>query len=157
MTSNATPYAVLDTAGKVKAWLDAGRGLRVWTSQEIGPRRPDMLTPGDVTDAPHWAYRGGDRLVAAEDVVFYLKGPVYYNGETHEWSDTPAGWKAAERALARCPADNGNAPLKLQFRYTIERLCYASDAQYDAAHGMRPCGIHYRVAIIQWSAPREDA
>src|SRR3990167_1858372 len=40
-----TKYPVLDETGKVRKWLDEGRGVDVWQSQEIGSMRPDILTP----------------------------------------------------------------------------------------------------------------
>lgn len=146
-------YAVLDVEGKVRDWLTASRGLRVWSSQEIGTNRPDMMTPGDVTTEPHWAYKGGDRLLSREEVTFYLKGHVYFDGRrSYEWSSTHAGYKAAIASLDGLPKDNGNAPLKLSFEYTVEEVHYATA---ETGSGGQPLGHHFRYAVIQWSAARE--
>ena len=45
-----------DTAVKVIGWYASGRGIRVWKSHDLGANRPDLLTPADSTEKPHWAY-----------------------------------------------------------------------------------------------------
>ena len=44
------------TADKVVSWVKDGRGVRLWKSHDLGAGRPDVITPGDVDEKPHWAY-----------------------------------------------------------------------------------------------------
>jgi hypothetical protein len=148
--------AILDTTGAVKRWIDERRGVKVWVSQLIGESKPDVFTPGDVETEPHWAYKGGWRLLEESEIVFYSKGHIYYDVKRrkyYEWSSAPSGWRAARKAVESCPRDNGNAPLKLQFEYTVEEILYET-AETNAAG--RPLGMYYRVVVVQWSAPREE-
>jgi hypothetical protein len=151
--------AILDEKGKVREWLDQGRGVRRWVSEDIGAGRPDLFTPGDVTLPPHWAYPlHASELLEASQVVFFLKGSVYFGEDPRrpgrftyaEWTDTPMGWKAAAAFADKLPSRNpAAAPLQFHYRYTVERVFY--ETKELRADG-RPVGIHYRVAIIQWSA-----
>ena len=45
------PYPILDVSGKTREWLQAGRGLVVWQSHDIGAGRPDQFTPADHVDS----------------------------------------------------------------------------------------------------------
>lgn len=156
-------YPVLDESGKVRQWIAQRKRIAVWENREIGANRPDVLTP-EGASCPHWAYSPVPaRVLDAQDVEFFHKGPVYFDGHRyHEWSDTPAGWRAA-RAVKNLPQDNGDAPIRLRFAYTVERVCYMTRETYQYAPEVRkagdepmPLGIHYRVAIVQWSARREE-
>lgn len=51
----------------VMSWFTAGRGARVWRSDEIGTHRADQLTPGDAP-SPHWAYRASE-LIEPRDIM----------------------------------------------------------------------------------------
>jgi hypothetical protein len=127
------PYPIMDETGKVRKWLADGRNVRVWRSAEIGTNRPDMLTPGDSEVSPHWAYPLNlSEVLKPEDVTFFKKGSIVYrDGGLLEWSDTAAGLKAAEKAIRTLPEDNGDAPHKFVFEYTIERVCYETREKND--------------------------
>lgn len=101
-----------------------------------------------------------------------------------EWSDTPVGYRAACRVMATLPRDNSTGdcrtcagtgqdggsldrpcnacqgskrtwpPMRLAFRYTVERVVYETRERYahpGFPNGGLACGTHYRKAIIQWS------
>lgn len=157
MTTLATKYTIMDETGKVKAWLDAGRGIRVWTSPLIGEYVADILTPGDGARPDGWRFsHATSRLLSADDVVFYAKVGVAYfpaHAKRFTFSDTPAGWRAAENVARSLPRDNGDAPARLSHAFTVERLSYATEEK--RADG-RPLDVSYAVAVIHWSAPRAE-
>jgi hypothetical protein len=51
-----------DDIGKVRKWFATGRGVVMWSNQEIGNPRPEKITPRlsedltTETGKPHWAY-----------------------------------------------------------------------------------------------------
>lgn len=156
--SNATQrYPVMDPTGMVRLWIESGRGARAWPCQDIGSDRPDMLTPGDVRTPPDWRYTyASSRLLGPDDVVYFGKVPQARG----TWTDTPAGWRAAERMarnMEREYPDNDatGAPLRMIYRYTVARITMES-AERD--HEGRPYHVAYLVGVWQWSAllgPRE--
>jgi len=157
MKTEQAKYPILDTTGKVQEWMKRDGKVRVWVSHDIGAGRPDIFTPEGTVASPHWAYPShASKVLNAHDVEFYAKCGVYYDGVKHyEWSDTPAGWRAAQSAInekadgtGQLPCGNGNAPIQMSFEYTIERVQY--ETLEKRADG-RPLGLHFRVAIIQWS------
>ena len=106
---------------------------------------------------------------------------------TLEWSDTPVGCRAARRVMATLPRDNSTGdcrtcaatgqdggsldrpcnaclgskrtwpPLRLAFRYTVERVVYETRERYmHPTLGSLACGTHFRMAIIQWSKRIDD-
>lgn len=156
------PYPVFDESGKVQSWLDSGRGLRVWQSHDIGAGRPDMLTPGDATEKPHWAYPEPSEILTAADVVFFHKVMV-----DRSWTDTPAGWRAAQRYLGSMSIAEKHEDVQVPIgrkltRYTIEGLRLDSETKVHMpgtpAHGPipgteaydRPLHVEYRVAVVRW-------
>lgn len=170
-------YPILDTTGKVREWLDAGRGLRVWTNQEIGANRSDQLTPGDITCSPHWAYTlGSSRVLGPDDITFYTK----CSGFTRIHSDSPAGWKAAEKECARLndqPDKEWSAPAgRFARMYTVEPVVlaeceyvddlepiYSSDGYRRTRHHRRTRhleivktngieSVRFQVAVREWIA-----
>lgn len=160
----AEPYAVLDETGKVREWLDKGRGLRVWVSHDLGAGRPDILTPGDVERAPHWAYPlSASRVIAPADIVFFHRMTV-----AKEWSDTRQGWKAAERYVDQTSklADRirREAPIgTVLSRFTVERLQYQTTTKVrmeppDGPAYDRPLASRFVVAVVEWTAilPKVD-
>ena len=112
-----------------------------------------MATRAATCSRPHWAFKGGDRLLSADDVTFYEKGSVAtvatLKGRDLEWSNTIAGHKAASAALRKLPTDNGDAPVRLAFAYTVEVINYRT---VETREDGRPLDSFDRVAIIQWSA-----
>jgi len=44
-----------EEAAKVRSWLENGRGINVWISQELSSAGRTMYTPGDRNDKPHWS------------------------------------------------------------------------------------------------------
>jgi hypothetical protein len=162
-TATKAKYPILDTTGKVRQWLEQGRGVRVWTNLEIGVSRPNILTPADTVsadEAPHWAYKGGGTLVlkSMDEVTFYQKSGVYYDGSNYwEWNDTPSGRRAAMKAFDtgeykgnELPHDNAGAPLKMVFEYTLDGVEYRStDIRPDTGN---PLSTRYKVAVVQWVA-----
>jgi hypothetical protein len=163
---NPPKYPILDATGKIRQWLEQGRGVRVWQSQLIGKPANDVLTPADTVsenDPPHWEYRGGCKRVlrTMNDVVFFEKSCVYFDGDNYwEWHDSPQGRRAAEKAYDNgeykgniLPKDNGDYPIKMLFNYTLETLTYESTARVSVVgRDDRPLSTHFRLAIVQWSA-----
>jgi hypothetical protein len=145
----AATYPIMDESGKVREWIDAGRGVRVWESHDIGAGRPDMMTPGDVTMPPHWAYPiEGSRVLQTAEVTFYRRSYV-----VEMWSDTPAGWKAAERMLPKLERER-TAPIgKVLTSYTFERLSLETTERVKVSDDYsRPLHTISRVAIVAWTA-----
>lgn len=155
-TDEPEPYPVLDETGKVKEWLENGRELIVWRSVEIGSRRADLLTPGDA-DKPHWAYERFLWFREIGEVLFFQKSRV-----VKTYTDTPAGWKAAERNL---PDDYERAGLAIKSRVThsVQRLCYettervpfplrAEFRKEGAEIKDRALDVNFRIGIVEWVA-----
>ena len=69
-----------ETLDQVRQWFKDGRGAYRWTNKEIGNPRGDVLTPGDSTQAPHWAYVGQPESVQPEDIEVRLRCPVSLPG-----------------------------------------------------------------------------
>lgn len=145
--------SIFDPSGKVRAWFDAGRGVRHWRSQEIGAVRPDQFTPADnPAEPPHWAYKGGDTVLAREDCTFYERMP----GVKQLYTDSPAGWRAAERKAEQLDREDrarrarrADNPHWQAYRgaYTVERITLAEVEYVD-----NPDGQTRRVEIV----PRRD-
>lgn len=98
-----------NTAVKVREWVRAGRGLRLWRSVEIGAQRPEQLTPADVTTPPHWAYTLYEsEIVTPADISMELREDIpgeevrsrdvrhYWGHDIHE-SGKERARKACER------------------------------------------------------------
>ena len=166
--ATAAPYAILDESGKVRSWIESGRKVRVWVSHDIGAGRPDMLTPGDVETPPHWAYPvAASTVYDAGEVVFFRKSQV-----VADWTDSPAGWKAAERYLDAHPDESRDAPVgKVLTTYSRERITLESTAKVHhpgtqargpipgtTAYDL-PLMTRYRVAVVAWVAilPTDEA
>ena len=148
---------ILDESGKVRQWLEAGRGVTVWESHDIGAGRPDMLTPGD-GQRPHWAYVAARTITNAEDCLFYAPGHI-----VQSWSDTPSGNRAASKALAKMADETRTAPIgTVHVTHTIHRYAMGSiDIRPDAdgrtvlqTYGPNKSLVHveFRVGIRQWVA-----
>jgi hypothetical protein len=144
--STQTLYPIMDESGKVREWLAAGRGVRVWASHDIGAGRPDMLTPGDVQTPPHWAYpRHASIVYTVEQVTFFERSHV-----VQDWSDSPAGWKAAARLFSSGLETERVAPIgKVLTNYTIERITFHS---VETVQPGRPLCTRDRVAVVAWTA-----
>jgi hypothetical protein len=151
--STQTLYPIMDESGKVREWFAAGRGVRVWTSQDIGAGRPDMLTPADCTDAPHWAYPLHASIVyKASEVTFFERSHV-----VADWSDSPAGWKAAARMIGSGLESERTVPIgKVLTNYTVERITFHSEQTvpggFGGAKDTRPLCTRDRVAVVAWTA-----
>lgn len=63
-------------ADKVRDWFKSGRGVYRWTSKDLSMARGDMITPGDVTAAPHWAYVGHPEKAEPEDFEIVTRTKV---------------------------------------------------------------------------------
>lgn len=87
-----TRTTLLDSDGRLRAWIDAGRGIQVWESQDLSTAGRQMFTPGDVDVKPHWSMAKAGRIETAEDAVWYRRA-----GVVARWTDSAAGWKAAYR------------------------------------------------------------
>lgn len=154
------PYAVMDESGKVAEWLEAGRGLRVWQSQDLGAGRPELLTPGDVESEPHWAYKGGGSAVLGlDDVVFFRRVRV-----VKSWEDRTPGWKAAQRFAESQSAEDAQVPIGRKLtRYTVERFTLESNVKVKvpghpgrppaipaSTAYERPLHVEYRIGVVEW-------
>lgn len=156
-----TKTAILDRDGRIKSWLDAGRGIRVWQSQDLSCARPDYFTPGGVTEAPHWAYRGESYLLSADECAFYSRMP----GVKALYSDSPAGFRAAERKAEQLGAREWTAPVgKFASLHTVERITLAAVEYLDNPDGKTRRAeiirtdrstaetVLFRVAVVEWIA-----
>jgi len=156
-----TKYPVLDETGKVRKWLDEGRGVDVWQSQEIGSMRPDILTPHGAPK-PHWAYQVHLSNVDPDVLTFYH--PV---GIVRSWHDTPQGNRAAARALAKdYPDTTREAPggtfaqTYTLAHYTMGSITIRPEADGGTTLRYRADGethptlldVEFRVGILEWSA-----
>ena len=65
-----------EEAVKVENWITTGRGVLIWTSKDLSTARPDMITPGDVTQAPHWAYVGQPQKADIDSFVIIKRTKV---------------------------------------------------------------------------------
>jgi len=153
-------YPILDESGKVRTWLDQGRGVDVWASHDIGAGRPDVFTPHGAPQ-PHWAYVV-ERTLGPDDVVFYH--PV---GVVRSWHDTPQGNRAASKALARDYPDKTRTAPAGTFSTTHTITHYAMGSitirpeadggtvlRYRASNEAHPTllDVEFRVGILEWSA-----
>jgi hypothetical protein len=151
--STQTLYPIMDESGKVREWFAAGRAVRVWASHDIGAGRPDMLTPGDVQTPPHWAYPLHASIVySAEQVTFFERSHV-----VADWSDSPAGWKAAARMIGSGLESERTVPIgKVLTNYTVERITFHSEQTVNGGgigpRGVRPLCTRCRVAVVAWTA-----
>jgi hypothetical protein len=151
-------YPIMDETGKVREWFAAGRAVRVWRSQDIGAGRPDMLTPADCMDAPHWAYPlAASTIYKHSEVTFFERSHV-----VADWSDSPAGWKAAARMISSELEHERVAPIgKVLTNYTVERITLHSTTTVKGGFGgatdTRPLCTRCRVAVVAWTAivPKE--
>lgn len=161
MTTVTARRPIMDATGKVQAWLDAGRGVTIWTNQEIGSNRPDVFTPGDQATRPHWAYRADVTLMRAEECLFYAPGRI-----VKSWLDGPAGERAARKALAAMPDATRIAPIGRVFTtYTLHRFTLGSITIRPESEGgttLDTYGMHktlthveFRVGIREWTAIEE--
>lgn len=66
----------VEEADKVRGWFKSGRGVYRWTSEDLSTARGDMITPGDVTTAPHWAYVGHPEKAEPEDFEVVIRTKV---------------------------------------------------------------------------------
>lgn len=65
-----------EEAVKVENWIITGRGVLIWKSKDLSMARPDMITPGDVTQAPHWAYVGQPQKADIDSFVIIKRTKV---------------------------------------------------------------------------------
>lgn len=177
-------YAVLDRDGRIQAWLDAGRAVAVWRSQEIGTARPDLLRPADhgTLEPPHWAYRGGlfgiipaPQTDVSPPTIAPLLTAIFYAPVciVQSWRDTPQGRRAARRTLEHTPDEEWAAPGG-RFRathtleeYTMHSATLRPDSEGGTVLRYRDEGetppvalaVEFRVGILRWTAflgPSED-
>lgn len=169
-------YDVMDETGKVRGWAERDGAVLVWENHDLGSRAGDVVTPID-SDPPSWRYPT-PRTVLASDLRYFMKGGIVFvpGRGLLEWSDTPVGRRSAERMVSTLPEHNGRdckactrsglptektpacvlcdgtgivyPPMRLAFRYTVERVSYAT-AEADSMG--RPLGVHFRQAIVRWS------
>ena len=161
MTTTATTakrYPILDDTGKVRAWLDAGRGVAVWKDEMLDRLAPDRLTPADRMIPPHWGYRLARTIHDPSDVLFYQ--PV---GAVAFWTDSPQGWRAARRALEAHPDETHEAPIgTVHTTWTLRRVTLGSISispegtrlEYRLPDETPPqlLAVTFKVALIQWTA-----
>jgi len=172
-------HPILDTTGTVRKWLTTGRGVAVWTSHDIGAGRADVLTPADhvceqlltcasvnavpLCRKPHWAYMPERALLTVDDALFYLPGQI-----VKSWTDGPAGYKAACRALAKYPDETREAPIGTVYTtYTLHRYAmvsaqispdgtvldtYGAPLAPDATGHAIPTDVEHRIGIRMWNA-----
>lgn len=154
MTTATGRYRVLDSDGKVRQWLTEGRGVRVWRNQEIGVTRADILTPADGPEvAPHWAYKGGlARTISGLDGCLFFEQV----GIEREWSDTVAGWRAAEAYMAKGkhaePAERAAFLGTVYNEWTLEHIAWQTMQRIGVGGpNERALGRRFMVACVQWT------
>lgn len=155
---------ILDATGKVRTWLDDGRGIDIWESHDIGANRLDMITPHGAP-RPHWAYVVKKGNPDPSTLVFYH--PV---GIVRSWHDTPQGNRAASLALGQYPDKTRIAPAgQFATTYTLKHYTMASVTirpekdggtvlQNRAEDEVHPTllDVEFRVGILEWSAKAGD-
>jgi hypothetical protein len=87
-----------EEAVKVENWITMGRGVLIWRSKDLSISRPDMITPGDATQAPHWAYVGQPEKADIDTFVVVKRTKV----------DLPPEW------FPPCPHCNGKGTRSVQ-------------------------------------------
>lgn len=106
-SANTSPvYPVLDARGYTSQWIADGRGVAVWQCIDLSSARIGgySFTPGDATGAPSWRDTLVERIPnsdCAARLAFYRRGDVL-----GRWTDTPAGWRAAYRAVEGLERDS---------------------------------------------------
>jgi hypothetical protein len=162
--TTTTRKPILDPTGKVRQWLDDG-GFCVWENREIGVMRHDILTPLHARQ-PHWAYEKTLTIFDASECLFYLPGRI-----VKSWSDTPSGYRAAQRALDRMPDETRDAPIGRIFTtytlhpFTLGSITIRPDSEGGTildTYGYGPdtpdptrrtlVHVEFRVGIREWSA-----
>jgi len=83
---------------KVRAWLKAGRGVKVWGCHDLSRAGLLMFTPGDVDGKPHWSMEAVEVIHDPQRLMFTLitKHPLP-TGYPPDGSYTPEALKKAER------------------------------------------------------------
>ena len=151
---------ILDGTGKVRKWLDEGRGIDIWESHDIGANRPDMITPYGAP-RPHWAYVVKEGNPDPSTLVVYH--PV---GIVRSWHDTSQGNRAASRALDQYRANPRTARAgQYATTYTLTHYTMGSITirpedqggtvlKYRAEEETHPTllDVEFRVGILEWSA-----
>ena len=162
-------YPILDESGRARQWLADGRGIAVWTNQEIGNPRGEQLTPADHTCGaaakckdfacrrPHWAYAYARTLHDASECLFYAPVSI-----VKSWHDSPSGRRAARTALEKTyTAKTRTAPIgTVHETYTIRPYTLGSiDIQpegtqlvYARPDATNLLAVEFRVGILLWSA-----
>ena len=127
-----------NAAIKVREWVRAGRGLRLWHSVEIGAQRPEQLTPADVTTPPHWAYT----LEASEIVT-----PADISMEILE--DIP-GEEVRSRDVRHYWGHDIHETGKARARKACERIRKQTGRDVDWYHAFSEYGIaHVRFQFVE--------
>jgi hypothetical protein len=163
------PYPVFDNEGKVRSWLDAGRGVAVWPvlAMDSSLFGSEMLTPGDHENPPNWkcgpAGTKPARILGPEDVAFFHRVMV-----ERSWTETAAGWKAANRYLGGMSISEKHSDEEVPIgrkltRYTVERFRMESDVKvHMPGHPGRPPVIpgtepydrplhtEFRIGVVRW-------
>lgn len=70
-----------EKAEEVRQWHTSGRGIYMWTSKDLSTPRPDMITPGDVVQAPHWAYVGQPIKLDPSEIIVVTETKIEVNPE----------------------------------------------------------------------------
>ena len=164
--SQEARIAVLDPSGAVARWLEEGRGVHVWrnvdlSSASVGtrtftPATTDAGEPAPTDRPPHWRLRWERTETHAEAFLFYQR-----TGIVAEFTDTPAGFKAAYRKAAAFEAIDGGAreaPIgTVHTTYTVEAHEYETRAKVPmpANNGQdayeRSLCARYVAAVVRWS------
>lgn len=164
-TTPQAPYPVFDPTGKVAIWLDNG-GIRVWRNIDMSSAGLGSLafTPASGHEAaPSWRHKFVEQTEDPSRVTFYrrmgtqtafhsLANPGAFVTLKTEWSDTPAGWRAADVALGNLYSQietEWDAPIgHVQHAYSLERLTWETR---ETREDGRPLGVHFTINIIEWS------
>jgi hypothetical protein len=85
-------------------------------------------------------------------VTFFERSHV-----VQDWSDSPAGWKAAARMIGSGLESERTVPIgKVLTNYTVERITFHSEQTVNGGgigpRGVRPLCTRCRVAVVAWTA-----
>lgn len=77
MVKDKFVLSTIEDVKKVQGWFREGVGVYRWKNKDLScMSKPDLVTRGDVTGAPHWSYAGHPEKAEVEDFEVRLRKGV---------------------------------------------------------------------------------
>lgn len=113
-----------EEADKVYEWIESGRGINCWITQEITPYPRRMFTPGDRNDKPHWSM---GLIETVPTIKCSKRIKIFYEKEHAIPSDPP---KERKRSIAQ-HKKNGHYLVKdgNSYIYAVEDIPYKREEE----------------------------